>query len=545
MKNKYNPKIKLKILIIILLSVSFLQSCYKDRLKIDKIADTEWNPKLAIPLFYGDLNMTKLVNNSSETWREDADGLLSLIYIGDTISELADKIFTIPDQSSDTILPFSLPPGMFPGDSTSKYVLLEPDFNSSGNERIDSVLIKSGILTVTVTTNINHSSYIEIVIPQLKRFGATGQTFKEKVNIPYTGGSSTTITKQFPLYEYMLSINTNGSTANKVKEYIKLFVLRGNGSDNSPYSFHISQTMSSLDYYQAYGYFYQHTINVDKIKVPISIFDNLHYTQIMIENPKLSLYFKNSYGMPMDMTFTDLYVEKDGIKKDIISSLLPTMSLNYPDFSHVGDSDTTSFVFNKNNSNIIDIINFNPKKLVYQGTVQSNPTGVLTNNFILDTSKVSINAELEIPLYGRALDFTLNDTSKVDISSSFDWDKIQSIDINLNALNYFPIESRIQIYLADSNKVVYDSLFEGETQIVDAALVGPPPSYRVDNPVHKLTTIRLSNEKLQNFRKTNYIITSSKSTTYDNGSKIVKIYSDYKIAVELSAKGEYKTNINL
>lgn len=542
MKRIYNIKIGLKSLIIILLSISFLQSCYKDRLKIDKITGGEWNPNLAAPLFYGDLNMTKLVENSSEIWREDPDGLLSLIYIGDTISDLADNIFTISNQNNDTAIAFSLPPGMFPGDSTSKYVLLEPKFTPTGSERIDSVLIKSGILSVEVTTNINHSSYVEITIPQLKKYGASGQTFKEKINIPYTGGTSTTVTKQIPLNEYMFSVNMNGSTDNIVKEYAKIFVLRGNGADNSAYTFNINQNMLSLDYYKSYGFFAQHTINVTRTTIPISLFDNLHYSQIMIEDPKLTLRFKNSYGMPMDMTFTDLFVEKDGVTRDIVSSILPTMPLNYPNFSHVGYIDTTAYVFNKDNSNIIDIINFNPKKLIYEGKVLSNPTGVITNNFVLDTSKVKINAELEIPLYGRALDFTLNDTSKVDFSSTFDINQIRSIDLNLNTLNYFPLESRLQIYLSDSTKTVYDSIFDVETEIVGAAIVGPPPAYRTDLPTHKLTTIKLTNQKLQNFLDARYIIISSKSNTYDSGNKIVKIYSDYKISVELSGKGEYKTN---
>lgn len=542
MKINFSIKLDFKLLIIIMLSMSFLQSCYKDRLKFDKVTGGEWNPNLAVPLFYGDLGMTKLVDNSSEIWREDPNGLLSLIYIGDTISEIADNIFIIPDQTNDTSLSFSLPPGMFPGDSTSKYVLLEPIFKPSGNERVDSILIKSGIITIEVTTNINHSSYIEIVIPQLKRFGITGQTFKEKINIPYTGGTSTTITKQIPLYEYMLSVNTNGSIDNKIKEYVKIFVLRGNGADNSAYTFSIKQNLTTLDFYTAYGFFYQHTLNLHRTTIPISLFDNLHFSQILLENPQLSLRFKNSYGMPMDMTFSDFFVEKDGITKNITSSLLPVISLNYPDINHVGYNDTTNLIFDKNNSNIIDLINFNPKKLIYEGTILSNPTGVITTNFVMDTSKVDIRAELEIPLYGRSLDFILNDTSKVDFSSSFDWNQIQSIDINLNTLNYFPLESRLQIYFADSNKVVYDSIFSGTTEIVGAALVGPPPAYRADIPTHKLSKIKLSNEKLQHFKDANFIIISSTSNTYDAGNKIVKIYSDYKISVELSAKGEYKTN---
>lgn len=541
MKINLRNNYQYNILIIILLSTLFLHSCYKDRLGINKIKGGEWNPKMAVPLIYGDLTMMKLVNNSADKWRTDPDGLLSLIYTGDTLSDFGDQIFTIPDQSSDTTLPFVIPPNMFPGDSTSRIIQISSEFHPSGHERVDSILIKSGVLTIEVTSNMNHSGYIEITIPQMNKYG-NGATFKEKIFVPYTGGASTTVSKSFPLYDYFLRINTNGSTANKIDEYVKIFVKRGNGSNNSPYAINIKQRISSLTFHQAFGYFYQHTITVNQTKIPISIFDNLHYSQIFIENPKLKLSFRNNYGMPMEMTFTALYVDKNGVKKDVTSTLLPTMSLNYPHFDRVGESDTTNFIFDKNNSNIIDIINFNPKKLIYSGSILSNPTNTMIPNFVMDSSHVSISAELEIPLYGRALDFTLNDTSKVDMSKLLNWNNLVSVDINLNALNYFPMESQLQVYLADSNKVVYDSLFDGVTQIVAAAIPGPPPAYRVSIPAHKLSSIKLSNERLNNFKKAQYLIVSSASTTYDQGSKVIKIYSDYKISMEISAKGEYKTN---
>ncbi len=535
----YNKDNRFKLLLTMILASVLMHSCYKERLGLDKISGGTWNPTLAAPIFYGDLNMSKLVEANDENWKEYPDGLLSLVYRGDTISDLADQIINFPDQSNDTTLAFVLPPNLFPGNSHSQIFLIESKFVTNSNERLDSILIKSGTLTIEITTNLNHNSSVDIIIPAMTEYGNTGQTFFEKVIIPYTGGTSTTVTKTFQLKDYFLVINKNGSNSNIVEEYIKVFVEKGNGSDNSPYTVSVKQTMSSVTYFQAFGYFNQHTLNISESSIAIGIFDNLHYSEIIVEEPILKMVFRNTYGLPMDMNFSKLYVEKEGVQKDILSSLLPTIPLNYPDFSNVGGYDTTNVTFTSTNSNIVDVVNFNPQKLVYEGTVLSNPTAAILPNFLLDTSGVNVSLELEIPLYGRALEFTLEDTTAVDFSEMFAWDDIESIDLNINTLNYFPMEAILQLYLADSNGVVYDSIFDSQDKLLEAATPGPPPDYRTSIPIHQMITVKMSNSKLDNLKNAEKMIISTTATTYDQGSKVVKIYSDYKISVELSAKGNY------
>jgi hypothetical protein len=500
------------------------------------MSNDPWNPNMAIPLVYGDLTMRKMVDQSAENWVEYPDGFLSLVYTADITSELADEIISIPNQSIDTTVKLALSPNLFPGDSMSKYFLFKPSFNTLNNERLDSFLIKSAMLTIDITTNLNHESYVEVIIPEMTKYGLT---FIERIDIPNTGGTSVNISKTINIYDYMVRLNhINGSS--EIDEYLKVVVKRGNNADNSPYSIKVVQTINSISYYQAYGYFHQHDFDLAQTKLPISLFENLHYSQIFIEDPTLRLKFSNSYGIPMDMTFNELYAEKGTSLMHVNSSLLPTLSLNYPSLSEFGQSDTSIFNFNKSNSNIVDIINFNPQKLVYSGFVRSNPTGVVMPNFVLDTSSVRLNAELEIPLHGRALKFTLEDTSVFDIGDLFIWDKIESVDLNINTLNYFPNEASLQLYLVDSTGLVFDSIFGSQTAIIAAAIPGPPPEYRVTTPNHQMTTINVTASRLANLRKAKKIVISASASTYDQGTKIVKIYSDYKITFELSAKGVYK-----
>ena len=136
----------------------------------------------------------------------------------------------------------------------------------------------------------------------------------------------------------------------------------------------------------------------------------------------------------------------------------------------------------------------------------------------------------------------MQDTTKINLENDYDWSNIISMDINLNTNNQFPTKMSLQVYLADTNMVIIDSLFNGTEQVVDAAVPGPPPEYRVSSAIHYMVTTHLTNTRLDNLRNAANMIISAKGSTYDQGNKIIKIYSDYKLDFEISAKAEYKTD---
>ena len=110
-----------KFILLAILAMSVLtHSCYKDRLGLDKIAGGKWSPELAAPIAYADLTMDYMIRDSKETWKEYPDGLLSLIYRQDAISDIAADVIEFPDQHSDTIVQFNMNPNMQVGDSVFK-----------------------------------------------------------------------------------------------------------------------------------------------------------------------------------------------------------------------------------------------------------------------------------------------------------------------------------------------------------------------------------------------------------------------------------------
>lgn len=528
-KNKY-------LILLVLLSASLLMnSCYKKRFSTDKLAGGEWNPEVAAPLIKSNLTMADIIKNSSEEWKEYPDGLLSLIYRQKVASSFGDSIVEIPDQSIDTSLSVTLPSAMIPGDSTSLLFNVFSKIVGSNNELIDSIFVKHGTLDFEITTDLNHDAKVQIIIPDLTKYGVT---FYQTVKIPSAGGSTHTIKVSFPLNLYTAVFQHPNGNDNKIQEYLKVLVNFGPFANNSPYKLDIKQGISNLTYYYANGYFGQYNFSIDKKTLGISLFDNATVDEIYLEDPKLHLKFYNSFGIPAEVNMDEFYVERNGITKDFISTLLPTMPIGAS--TTMGVFDTTIYTFDKNNSNIIDLFAFQPKKVAFKETFLTNPAGIQAHNFIMDTSKIYLDAEVEMPMYGRALNFTMTDSADFSLEKD---DGVISADLRFNLDNYFPAEAYVQIYLADSQNVILDSLLSYDQKVLVPAVVGPPPEYRTSQPLNQTTVVSLKGDRLKNFWNTDRIIFKATLSTSEQGQKVVKIYSDYSIDIRLAVKLNYLTEI--
>ena len=530
-------RIKYVLFVFLLLSIS-LNSCYKDRLKLDKIAGGKWNPKIAIPLAHANLAMSRIIQDEGSIWKEDPDGLLSIIYSAKSVSEIGDVIITIPDQLFDTTVNFALLPTLPVGDSISVLFTLENEFASGNNERIDSVLIKNGTIEFEITTDLNHDGYLEIDIPNLTHYGTP---LHKKIDLSYTSGI-TIVNVVIPLNDYYLKLDNSNGNNNQMEQNIKLSVTKTNNPDNTPYYFSLKQEIKSLHYYLAMGNFQQHSFNVDETTIPLDLYSTQISANVFLEQSNLFLTFHNSYGIPTNITFNEFYAERDGVKLDLTSNLLPTLSINYPSFNNIGGEDTTIFHFDASNSNITDIIHLNPQKVVFSGIVTTNPLGSSVDNFVLDTSRISLDVKIEIPLYGKALHFVLHDTTNVNIGDSINNETgINKVTLNINSENGFPFDIDLQIYFADSLGNIVDSVFQDTDNILLAADVSPAPEYRVIEKKHNIKRVILNDSQIQSYNKAKKIIMSIGASTTNSGQDVVKIYSDYSVDIEVSASVEYET----
>ena len=526
---------------ILFFTIFITQSCIKDRLKIDKIAGGKWSPEFVAPLAYGNLTMADFVKGSKKTWQEDPNGFLSVIYSKNEISSIGDEVIAIPDQNNDTTINFIIPPSLPVGDSVSVNLNYHAEFSGNVNEQIDSILFKSGTLEFTITTDLNHDSYIEISIPKLTKGGIP---YHKKLDFKYTGNSTTTKSISINLKDYYLVLS--GGTAGQpsfIEQDIKISATKLNNPNNSPYFYKVKQKITNLKYYLVMGYFHQHNIDIDENEVIIDLFDDQMAGAIFAEDPRLTITLNNSYGLPANITFTELYAERDGQKVNFTSTLLPTLNIGYPDFTEIGYADTTHFIFNSNNSNVKNIIQLNPHKFVFKGVVQTNPQGTPIDNFVLDTSHITVDLKIELPLYGRALNFVLRDTTNLEGGDDeTDTYGVEKVTLRLKTINRFPTDVTMQVYMTDSLYNVIDSIFDSGGKILDAAPVSGAPDYRVTSGVKNTTYVTLTPDQLENYKKARKLLIETHSSTTNAGTSVVKIYSDNGVYFELSAKAKYTNN---
>jgi hypothetical protein len=213
-------------------------------------------------------------------------------------------------------------------------------------------------------------------------------------------------------------------------------------------------------------------------------------------------------------------------------------NISYP--SSIGNISTTSLFLDKNNSNINTALNITPQKIVALVSGSTNPNGNVVKNFVEDNSMMAVEAKLELPFYGTAKGFILQDT--VELSFGDDLSHVDWILFKLYTNNRFPIDGLVQLYFCDSLNNRLDSLLSPIDQVIHAATPGPAPDYIVTSPVSKTITQKISGPRIGNLENTKKIVVRAKLDTYSNGSQLVKIYSYYKLDVRLSAQVQLKFN---
>lgn len=261
----------------------------------------------------------------------------------------------------------------------------------------------------------------------------------------------------------------------------------------------------------------------------------------MVDNPKIKLFFRNSFGIPASVNATTL-AGHSSVNPPYIVPLTGTglphpFFINAPTMTQIGQDITTMLELNQSNSNISSVFNLLPSDIHYAMDVLLNPNTPIASNFVLKDSKLVIDVDVEVPLSGSASGFTLQDTIDFSLDTI---DNVESMKFKFNLLNGFPINAYMQVYLADSNHVVLDSLLQPMQRVIAAGITGPAPDYKVTTPTRKITEVTLDKSRLEKIFRTKYLILKAEVETANGGTTTVKIYSDYFIDVKIGTRTQLK-----
>ena len=532
-----------KILSLFIVATVVLSGCKKGRYDFDKLATTEWKPSLAAPAINSTLTVYDVLAHTDSNdivIIDSLSGLVSLVYKGNLYSYNPSNILTLTDQSTNNTI--SLTPTQQTTLSGSGSVTVTNSqtvtYNTS-SANLDSIILKAGTLDFNINSSFQHNGSITISIPALKK---NGVPFSATYTFNYTG-TPISISSSTNMQDYHFDLTQNGNTTNTfdINYSLTLNYISGNSTNGS---ISVSTGMNNWDFYSVFGDFGNVQIASDIDSILVKIFNSTITGYFELVDPKLNLYVHNSMGVPAEVIFNTLQSVNvnTGQVTPIVNQGFPNpWQINAPTVSQIGSEVVTKMTIDKSNSDITNIITPTPKYVVIQSDANANPSSMPAQyNFMTDTSKMHIRAELELPLIGFAYGMTFVDTIPFEFGDNVE--EIESVLFRSIITNGFPFKSNIQIYFADSNYVVLDSLYAPNTEIIQSGITNNDG--RVIQKTEKLTDVTFTQNRMPNVLNAKYVIIRAVGESLNGtNSQISKIYEDYTIQVRLSLKVNGKMNI--
>ena len=471
---------------------------------------------------------------------DENSGEIALIYKGEVISFEAEDIISIPaaqEQVDYNAAELGLVP--VPNFSNSANVVHTDtfDINPGNGVEIHTITFKGGQLNLQLSTNLKHDLTVNISFPELIK---NGQPVNETVNLTYSGSIPQTLIHAIDLNGAIGDFTMNNTTVNKI-EGVYTVTVTGTGEEIiGTENIQAEMEFSNLTYRNATGYFGQQAVGGHKDSILIRIFTASTDGYFELTNPTIRLEMINSFGFPVDVALSDLKTVNQETGQEYILAGYPTpVSIAAP--ANMGEEAITLLELNADNTtNLSSVITPVPKYFHFEANGLSNPNGpTSTLNFVEDTSKFRINAELELPLEGFAYGFHVEDT--VDFSFDEDIDEVASVLFRLIVDNGFPVDLMSEIVFVDA---AYNSLFQltnGQELFVESGQVNNDGE--VIQATKKITDLTINSDQLPLLKQAKYVILKAEAQS-KNGpdGEIVKFYDYYTMSINLGMQVKGKLN---
>ena len=538
--------------VLILTLVLAVISCNDDWLRAEYDTTMQWEGGFEGPLIFGSLNLKDLLNEYDNTGfvSEDSSGFLYLAYSKDTVLS-APEMLELPDQEFIQVFfrVDSTIPGWWLDLLPSDTISFEQDkgfkFERTGEERIDSVHIKTGEMRIYVRSTIKHEGILTITSDNVF---VGGQPYNEVIMISDPSGN----------YEETISIPMAGGSIhldNSVPDSTSLsimfkFDLINSGNDIlASEEVQIINSFHNLAFSGVYGYLGAYdSVLIDKAQLDFGLLEGNFEGTIKLANPQLNITMDNSMGIPFAVELRDLEAHfKDGSGTAIIIDPgANPIRINAPSISQVGQTIRSITNIDNTNSNIHEAATTDLTGFQYSVRAMGNPDGV-QDNFILDTSKLAISIEGLIPIDLRIQDFVLSDTFDFDLTSDedsdFGPDNVDYMMMRMETDNSMPIDLGIQVYFIDTtqNWLRLDSLFGADKDIFKSGVLNADG--RVIRSTNKVTRVELTKTQIGNALDANKLMMKVYVETAEGGTRDVKFYSDYSLDFKLGARLELNVTI--
>jgi hypothetical protein len=506
-------KINIKAPLLILLIINFI-GC-TDKYEIG-LSDTEY--ELAIPLVNSKVSMKRLGNlvKGNTTIKFDPNGKVTVFYNGEVLRKNSAAIFPpLPG-----IEPFII------SDRVTNVKLLPPEQDLRYS--IKKAVFKDTKINFSGETSIKQDVNVKMKILELSK---NGKTFETDFTIKYNINSPTKFQTQDILIDgWVILTETNSMT-------FQYDATAADGTKITLDKAFMNYDLIKFSYLE--GYLGYHDFPIDGNIIDIGLFNSWKSGSFNFEDPKITLSVVNAFGLPVrskvnKMELTSITGNTVNLQSPFVTSGIDFL---FPGFNEIGQTKTTYFGFDRNNSNIREVFNEKTKTISYNISALINPSkDTSSRGFITDQSFFVVNVAAEVPLHGSVNQLIVQDTVDVEFEVI---DNIYEAELKMIVDNDFPAQAIVQGHFLDDMGNVIDQLFEGEGLVLSPAPLG-------SNDKTTAPTTKTIYKKLD---KTQYdkIVNASKlaifgylNSTDSDKNRSLWIYDTYGIDLRIGAKLKIK-----
>ncbi len=522
-----HQRLSLPLALAITMGIALWSACKKSDFENLELADH--SAEFAFPLFTTELLLKDLLFNlqsdslSDDTIFINADNTMTLFYSGDVAEKKASDIFNF----LDTLVPIPMYDSLVPNPikGPEGVTIQKADLKEGG---IAFRMKNSTPDNLTGYFEVTEMSYQGVPFKVPFVIAPGGDWFSGVIDLAGYHLESADDSLHFRYFAYrpdgvrinVPNLGILGSDVVVVPQYLKFSYVEG---------------------YWGYQYY---ALTRDTIEIDINQTDLKG--DLKVKSPKVTMRINNSWGFPTRGVIKYLsFIGQNNEEIPLISTVFQHDSFDYVDFAYPswllheqGQSKFTDITLDETNSNIAEIFNSQPTRLIYEVNGLSNaeldPSLI---GFITDESVISLQLRVELLLEGSIKNFGAEQTMNLDFGDfgSLDSANIEDVEFKLVTENGTPVSSNIQVFFRDAAQNNIDSLFlGGPKEIIRAA---PINNDGIATGITRTEEfIPMSAARFDRIRAAKDAFLKTSFTTADGGNTFVKLLATDKIVVKMGIK---------
>lgn len=528
-------------IVLSIVTLLLLTSCFKELVDdINNIDNLQWNPKLALPLANGSFTITEFAeelsgDNFTTTTRDD--GLVVFIYSQDQVfSEYAEDLVNIQDENYNATLrptSTSIPDLAINGSITTQEI---HEFNVSTveNDKLYSAKLKGGSLEIDLNGNFPTSGELLLTFHGLTNDGVTLETLFQW---NYDGSNAQQFQRSIDLTGLDIDFTNNGTTYNYFHFTSTLTLNYEGQAVTSTEGIDLNMDLLSMEFSQATATISQRTVAAEADTFSLNFMDELRGGVYYFDEPAINFNFANSFGVPLDASILEVTAHSDtkgdlSLTGNIVGN---PFSIGYPSMNEMGTVVQTELSINHENSNLPDILAWQPNTISYSFEGIVNPNANDEVHFVLDTSRIGADINLELPMIGRFRNLTF--TENYDFNGS-DLEEVEYALFRLYSSNGFPINADVQLYFLNSTGTLIDSLIYDDRKVLEAGLTDN--NGKVTSPTEKNIDVLIPSDRLVPISAASSLLLRATLDTPENETRSVRIYDVDRLTIKLAVQTEFE-----